>query len=151
MYNMKNITVLLIACIATSFATAQDVVKWTWSAKKLAPQSYELSFSAKVEKPWHIYSQSTPDGGPLPTVFAFNKNPLITFNGKVKESGKLLQKHEEVFGVDVKYFAGNVVFTQLVKLKSKVKTTISGSIEFMACNEEQCLPPKEVPFKINLE
>ena len=72
-----------------------------------------------MNSPWHTYSQFTPDGGPVATQFSFAKNPLYTLEGKVKENGNLIQKHEAVFGVDVKYFSEKVDFVQVVKMKTK--------------------------------
>ena len=103
-----------------------------------------------VNSPWHTYSQFTPDGGPLPTHFSFTKNPLYMLDGKVKENGKLFKKHEDVFGVDVKYFNGKVDFVQLVKVKGNAKTNFSGAVEFMVCNDQQCLPPATEKFSIPL-
>ena len=145
---------LLLTPIAFAFilaSQAQNPIKWTFSAKKIADQTYELTMSADVQSPWHIYSQDTPDGGPLPTKITFNNNPLIKVEGTPKELGILKEKNEEVFKVKVKYFKGNADFTQIVKLKSNVKTSISGTIEFMACNDEQCLPPNTVSFKVSLQ
>ncbi len=123
---------------------------WTYSAKKIAGNTYELHFTVNVNSPWHTYSQFTPDGGPIPTSFSFTKNPLYTIDGKVKENGKLLNKHEAVFGVDVKYFNGKVDFVQLVKVKGNARTNFSGSVEFMVCNDQQCLPPTTEKFSIPL-
>jgi len=111
---------------------------------------YEVQLTAEVEEPWHIYSQFTPPGGALPTSIKVNKNPLVLLQGGIKESGKMKKKYEEVFGMEVKYFEGNVTFTQLVKLKANVKTNLSGNLEFMVCNEEECLPPKTILFNIPL-
>lgn len=132
-------------------AQMHNPVTWNYTAKKIADKTYEVHLTASVKNPWHIYSQSTPEGGPIPTKIIFKKNPLVIPTGKAKEKGKLLQKHEEVFDVDVKYFDGNVDFVQVVKLKSNVKTNVSGTIEFMACNDEQCLPPTTVPFTVTLQ
>ena len=146
---------LLVICTGALFAqnssaNAGKAVKWSFASKKTGDKVYEIHLTATVNDPWHIYSQTTPDGGPMPTKISFNKNPLITLEGKLKESGKVVKKYEEVFDMEVKYFDGNVVFTQKLKLKSSIKTTIGGIIEFMACNDEQCLPPAEVPFTIIL-
>jgi len=71
-------------------------------------------------------------------------------DGNVKENGKLIKKYETVFGVDVKYFSEKVDFVQVVKLKTKTKTNFSGSVEFMVCNDQQCLPPATQKFSIAL-
>ena len=131
-------------------ALAQTPYTWSFAAKKVADKTYEIHCVADVQAPWHTYSQFTPDGGPVPTKFSFAKNPLYTLDGVVKENGRLMQKHEAVFGVDVKYFNGNVDFVQLVKLKTRAKTNFSGSVEFMVCNDQQCLPPATQKFSIAL-
>jgi hypothetical protein len=151
--NVLTIMRILFVCtflFAANLLFSQTPVKWTYTAKKIDDRTYEIHVTAKVQEPWHIYSQGTPDGGPLPTKISFGKNPLVTVSGAAKEKGKLLTKYEDVFGVDVKYFDGNVDFVQVVKLKSRVKTNLNGSVEFMACNDSQCLPPKTEKFSVLL-
>ena len=151
---MKRILILAFV-LSAAFASRAQVqattpYNWTYSAKKLSDNVYELHFLVDIKSPWHTYSQFTPDGGPVPTKFTFARNPLYTLDGKVKENGKLEKKHEAVFGVDVKYFDGKVDFVQVVKLKTKAKTNFSGSVEFMVCNDQQCLPPATQHFSIAL-
>lgn len=150
-YYMKRILLAGLVVFFGFFAQAQDPVKWTFSAKKIDDKTYEVHLTAAVQSPWKIYSQSTPEGGPVPTGFTFTKNPLVTLEGKVKEVGEMHKKHEEVFGVDVYYYKDKVDFVQVVKLKSKAKTNLNGKLEFMACDEVQCLPPKEVVFSVALK
>jgi hypothetical protein len=132
-------------------AVAQNPMHWNFSSKKIADGKYEIHLTATVDAPWHTYSQFTPDGGPLPTKITFGKNPLVKPEGPVKEVGEFKTIHDDIFGVDVKYFPGNVDFVQVVQLKGKVKTTFTGTVEFMVCNDRQCLPPKTVPFTIHLQ
>ena len=135
-----------------STANAQsDVVEWKFESKKLADKKYEVKLIALVKNPWHIYSTTTPDGGPLPTKISFTKNPLTAFDGKIREVGKLESHFEEVFDVDTKYFNNKVEFVQVVNVKGNAKTNIAGTVEFMACNDKECLPPKSVPFSIALK
>jgi len=103
-----------------------------------------------IEKGWHIYSQSTPDGGPVATSFTFSKNPLITLQDKIKEVGRLEQHHEPLFGVDVKQYSDRVDFVQIVKIRKGIKTMLTGSIEYMLCNDSECLPPTRNKFSIGL-
>lgn len=125
--------------------------QWSFNAKKITATKYEIHYSLKIDAPWHVYSQFTPDGGPVPTSFTINKNPLLITDSKPKEVGKLKLKHEEVFGIDVKYFEETVDFVQKVKLKSNANTAITGVIEFMLCNDKQCLPPTKQNFNISLK
>ncbi len=110
----------------------------------------KLKFTAGINGNYHIYAQNVGVDGPVPTTFTFGANPLLSLDGKVKEVGKMIKKHEAVWGGDVNFFEKSVEFVQVVKLKKKIKTNITGKIEFMVCDDKQCLPPSEVPFKIDL-
>jgi len=59
--------------------------------------------------------------------------------------------HDQYFNVDVKYFNNKVDFVQTVTLKADAKTSVSGTVEYMVCNDEECLPPKKVPFDLKLQ
>ncbi len=150
---MKQTALLIVALCWLTVAGAQfkDPVHWNFAATKKADKVYELSFTANVDKPWHIYSQHTPKGGPVPTKFTFKTNPLVKLSGGVKESGSLKQVHDEYFDVEVKYFDGKVTFTQTVNLSSAAKTAVAGTIEYMLCNDTECLPPKKVSFDLKLQ
>jgi hypothetical protein len=130
--------------------TQTNPVQWTFTAKKVADKTYEVRFKVSVGAPWHIYSQFTPEGGPVPTKFTFSKNPLLSLDGRIKEQGKLVEKFEEVFDIRVKYFEGGVEFIQKVKLRANAKTKLTGSIEYMVCNDRECLPPATTKFSIAL-
>lgn len=143
---------LLFSLFLTSFSVLSfGQVNWTFVAKKIADKTYEVHLKATIDEPWHIYSQSSPKGGPLPTTITFTKNPLVLLQGKVKEEGDMHMEHSNVFDVDVYSFSDSVDFIQIVKLKNKVKTTFSGTVEFMACTDQQCLTPQKIPFTLKLE
>jgi hypothetical protein len=150
---MKQLVSLILVVLLTSqaFCQVKNPVKWSFAAKKIDQVSYEVSLTATVDPGWHVYSQTTPDGGPSATVISFTQNPMIVLDGPVKEVGKLEQKYEELFGVNVKQFSNKVTFVQTVKLKGKAKTAINGSIEFMSCNNKECLPPSNQKFSISLQ
>jgi hypothetical protein len=150
---MKQLVSLILVVLLTSqaFGQVKNPVKWSFAVKKIDQVSYEVSLTATVDPGWHVYSQTTPDGGPSATVISFTQNPLIVLDGPVKEVGKLEQKYEELFGVNVKQFSNKVTFVQTVKLKGKAKTAINGTIEFMSCNNKECLPPANQKFSISLQ
>ena len=133
------------------FAQIQNPVAWTASSKKIADKTYEVRLTANMQKGWHIYSQTTPEGGPVPTNISFTKNPLLVMKGSTKEIGKLEKHNEPLFGVDVKQFSDKVDFVQVVNLKANVKTSVDLSVEFMVCNDKQCLPPVTKKFTVALK
>lgn len=139
---------LLVTMIsAVSLAQSNKEVKWAFSAKKIADKTYEVVLTATVNGNWHIYSQNVGVDGPIPTAFTFTKNPLLAFEGAIKENGKLIKKNEEVWGGEVRYYENKVEFVQRVKIKGG-KTNLAGKVEYMVCNEEKCLPPAETAFSI---
>lgn len=150
---MKNlfISLLLLAVSAVSFSQEANPVKWSFTAKKIADKKYEVHLTATIDKGWHIYSQTTPEGGPVRTTIAFGKNPLVNIEGAAAEVGKLEQHFEELFEVNVKQFSDKVDFVQVITLKTNVKTNLSGTIEFMVCNDKMCLPPKSIPFSVAIK
>lgn len=134
------------------FAQIQNPVSWSVTSKKIADKTYEIHLTANIDNGWHIYSQTTPEGGPIPTSFIFTKNPLVVMDGSVREIGKLETHKEPLFGnIDVKQFSNKVDFVQKVKLKAPVKTSVNVTIEFMSCNDKQCNPPRPEKFSIALK
>jgi thiol:disulfide interchange protein DsbD len=147
----KLLLIVFSIFLATVSFAQSNVVNWKFESKKLGDKKYEVKLIAMVAQPWHIYSTTTPDGGPLPTKITFTKNPLAVMEGKLKEVGKLETKFEDVFDVDTKFFNDKVEFVQVVTLKANVKTSLTGSVEYMTCNDKECLPPKSVDFSIALK
>ncbi|QES87330.1 protein-disulfide reductase DsbD domain-containing protein [Rhizosphaericola mali] len=143
------LALMLVFSVVVAFAQGNPV-KWSYKAVKKGPGVYAVIITSESPAPWHIYSQTTPDGGPVPTKITFAKNPLVTLNGGVKEAGDLKTTHDKNFGVDVKYFSGKTEFTQLVKVKGKVSTNLKGTVEFMVCNDHECLPPSKQEFTVKL-
>jgi hypothetical protein len=142
-------TALLFVGFTTLQAQVQNPVSWKYEAKKKGA-NYEIVITATVDKPWHIYSQNTGKNGPIPTSITFKKNPLVAISGKVVETGKLEKVYDKNFSTDVLFYSNKVVYTQLVKVKAGVKTNVSGTVEYMVCDDEQCLPPTKKTFDIKL-
>lgn len=152
-YTMKKIILALsfIAIATISFGQLENPVNWSFEAKKKSADTYDIIITAQVENPWHIYSQSTPAGGPIPTKVTFKANPLITKTGAVKENGKQEKRHDKNFGVDVLSYSDEVKWIQTVKVKGNVKTNVSGTIEYMTCDDSHCLPPAKKAFDLKLQ
>jgi hypothetical protein len=150
MKNLLAVAVLLLLA-KVSFGQVANPVVWDFTAKKINAATYEVNFTATLKKGWHLYSQATPEGGPEPTTFNIAKNPLLTLVGMLNEVGKLEQRFEPLFGVDVKQYSDKVVFLQRITIKGKAKTALTGTVRFMSCNEEMCLPPQTQKFTIHLQ
>jgi len=137
---------------ATMAVSAQNPVTWTFTSRKVTDNSYEIHMTATIEKGWHLYSQTQPDDAVAgPTVFTITSNPLIELVGKIKEDGKLEKFHDKELEISANQYSKTVNFVQTIKLKGKVKTSFSGSVEYQTCDDKKCLPPKTVNFKVALD
>jgi thiol:disulfide interchange protein DsbD len=148
---IKRLVLGMFLLSFASFAKAQinNPVLWSYSAKKIADKTYEIHATATITGNWHLYAQDAGEG-PEPTSFKFTPNPLISFVGKVKEIGKLEKSFDKNFNSVLKYYAGNVDFVQKIKVRSSIATVVKGTVNFMVCNDRQCLPPRDVAFAVNV-
>ncbi|HMR85799.1 MAG TPA: protein-disulfide reductase DsbD family protein, partial [Niabella sp.] len=107
--------------------------------------------TAVMQSGWHLYSQTQPsDAINIPTQFVFAANPLVTLTGKVAEVGKMEKFRDATVGASANQYSKTVTFVQKVTLKAAAKTNISGTVTYQTCDDKQCLPPKKVPFKVDL-
>lgn len=133
-------------------AQENNPVHWQFSSRKINDKVFEVHLTATIDAPWHIYSQQlAEDAIALPTTISFNKNPLITFHDKPREVGKLIEEKDEALGITLRYYSDKVVFVQTLQLKAAAKTNISGSIRYMACVDDRCLPEARQSFTVTLE
>jgi thiol:disulfide interchange protein len=129
-----------------------DPVKWSFSREKISDTEYDLIWTATMDENWTIYSQFTSDDGPVPTFFYFDESDHYTREGKVEEKGKKKEGPDPLFDnvIVIKYVEKPVTFRQRVVVTDVTKP-ITGAVEFMTCDDERCLPPKEVPFSFDLQ
>lgn len=132
-------------------AQIQHPVKWDFSVEQKSNAEATLVLKATVNKGWHIYSQHIDGVGPIPTAFTFESGNKYELSGKAEEEGKGIEEMDKSFDIKVKYYYNAVTFRQKVKVKSDKPFTIKGSVEWMVCDDHQCLPPdtKEFELKIN--
>ena len=131
-----------------AMAQSDKQVHFSYLATKIADKTYELHITATIGGDYHLYAQNPGGEGPIPTKFTFTKNPLTVIDAKVKEKGTLVTKYEQAWAHNVRYYEKEVEFIVLVKVKGTAKTKASGKVEFMVCNDHECLPPAEVEFSV---
>jgi thiol:disulfide interchange protein DsbD len=134
---MKKLLVLLLTFLAFTKATTQilDPVKWTTKIEKKSATNFVLVFDGTIEKDWHMYSQFTPDGGPLPLEVLF-KNQKGNYNlvGKAKE-GKTKTVFNDVFGVNETFFESKAHITQEIALTNPNAKSAEASLNYQVCKD----------------
>ncbi len=148
---IKRSLFIILAVIFALNATAQifDPVTWSFGYEKKGENKYELVFTATVEKGSHIYSMNIPDGGPIPTTFTIDSLPGYSLSGKAYEVTEAEEIFDEAFGFKIKTFSDKAEFRQAVTGTSP-SFTVKGMVNFMACNNSTCSPPKDVEFEIKI-
>lgn len=149
---MKNLFFLAL-CLMTMSAFSQNLnpVKWTFTKEKAKDGSLELVFTAEMEEGWYIYSQTLEsEDGPIPTTFSFMENHNVDFSSNIEEKGKKVEGFDPIFQMKVTKYANKVEFRQKIAVRGDVEA-IEGFVEFMSCDSEKCLPPREVDFVISLK
>ena len=146
---LASVTFLLVSVL--SFAQSGTKVKWDYSVKKISDKKYEVRMIATIQPGWHLYSQTqSADAIALPTKISIEKNPLITVSGAAKEVGKVTDAFDKATQSRSRFYSNKVEFVQIVTLKSNIKTSIVGDVEFMVCDDRQCLPPDKTKFTVKL-
>ncbi len=141
---------LLLVLQTTTMAQILAPVKWSFSTRQINQSEVQLIFKATIDDNWHLYSQDIKPDGPVPTSFNFEKSANYQLVGKVKEP-KPIEEFDPNFDMVLKYFAKEAVFTQNVKVLSAKNFKIKGYLEFMCCDDKQCLPPSEVDFEFSIK
>jgi hypothetical protein len=126
-------------------------VKFTFTASEIANKKYDIHLLASIEKPWHIFALDQPKKSiVIPTSIKFNKNPLISLEGKIKEIGTKEYVYEKITNISYWQYGDKIDFIQSIQLKADVNTNISGTVSFQVCNEMTCLPTTILPFVIEV-
>ena len=148
---MKKLLLILAVMFAgrSAFAQIEGHVSWAYAAKKVSATEAVVYLKATIDDEWHIYSLNVKEGGPIKTSFKFTPSKEYTLVGKPTEPKTAVTKYEKTFGMNVSYFENSVMFQQKVKLKGK-KATVKGTLEYMTCNDQKCLPPETVEFAVNV-
>lgn len=137
---MRKLASLLLLLV--SFVTVQAQVanpaKWQTKIEKKSDTEYTITWDGIIAEGWHMYSQYTPEGGPLPTEFLYNNQEgNYELVGKAKES-ETKTTFNDVFGVDETYYVGPVKLVQDIKLTNAASENIQVELAYQVC-EEMCI------------
>lgn len=143
---LRLITFLVMLVPFVAKAQILEPVQWTVETEKLNKNEYNIVFKAEIEDGWHLYSQNTPFGGPMPLYFEFIDTLGIERQGGVAEP-KAIVHYSDIFEIDEHFFENEAVFTQRVKLLEDA-ATVTGVITGQTC-KESCIQ-LEYEFEVQL-
>lgn len=135
---------LMVIGASCAFAQIFDPVKWKSAIKMTDATNGVVTFTATVDAGWHVYGTQLPAGGPEPTSVQWN-NQGVKLVGGLTPSKAAHKQHDETFDMDLSWWTGSVTLSQKFTVTAK-EYKIEGSIRYMACDDENCTPPKSESF-----
>lgn len=138
----------LICSIHVCAAQDNPWLLWSFKTEHVSRTETTLLATASLAPGWHIYSQYLGDDGPPPTHITFNEDDSYQPVGKTKESGNKARIYSEIFETYLVWYSGTVTFSQQFNVFEPV-TTITGTIAYMTCNDDTCVPAKK-EFTVNV-
>jgi len=146
MKRLSSIAFGVVAAIAAAYGQKLDPIQWSLTSgvnKAPAGASIPLHLKATFQPGWHLYSLTTPAGGPIPTTAELAENPAV-------KSSKLYQPppirtFDKNFNLDTETFEKEVDLPVTANLAPDAKGAIelTALVRYQACNDRQCLPPRK--------
>ena len=142
-----SLSILLLG-MGLNAQVIRDAVTWSRSVEDKSPTEKILVFTATVKNPWHLYGTELPKGGPTPTHLLVDKIEGAELVGGLTSTQKPIEKYDPNFEMTLRFFSGKVTFRQKIRITDPKKFAFVGAIRYMACNDEQCLPPANWEFTV---
>ncbi|MBO4641357.1 MAG: thioredoxin family protein [Bacteroidaceae bacterium] len=145
---MKRIFFILgfiMTCFVPTFAQMVDPVHFIVQQKQVSDDEFEVVFSGTTDAGWHVYGSDVADGGPTRAELTVESGKGVSPKGKLQMRGKVIRTMDELFGMQVSYMEGKVIFAQKFSI-TEPKYSVSGYLTYGACNDQNCMPPTHVDF-----
>jgi thiol:disulfide interchange protein DsbD len=144
---LKWIMILSIAFLSLpAFSQLQPV---SWKAELDASgDTVFVVLDGYVQEGWYVYSQFLDEGGPVPTEVSFSEGTEFLLGPTVEEGEYFYEGYDDLFGMDIAKYAKHLSLKQAVEAPEK--SQISGTVIYMSCNDEMCLPPEEFDFTLQV-
>ncbi|MDR3267951.1 MAG: thioredoxin family protein [Tannerella sp.] len=145
---IKKLFFFFACCLTAGMAHAQILtpVKWDIRLTNASAAEQELHFTATADPGWHVYDMNLPEGGPISTGITYGTKTGVELIGAPAASVAPVEVHDDLFDMNLRWYAGKVTFTQKLKITDPKRFKLVGELQFMACNDESCLPPERISF-----
>ncbi|WP_439151688.1 cytochrome c biogenesis protein CcdA [Winogradskyella sp.] len=150
---IKKTLLLVLLTIGFSFNLFSQIlepVKWESNVEKISDTEYNLTFKAKVDKGWYIYSQKSTGGFAPTTIFEY-KDQETNYNlqGPTTEP-EVAPVFDEIFEEDVIKFKEEALFEQKIKVLNPDLKQIEVFVEYQTCDNSKCIPG-DFMFNLSLD
>lgn len=153
---MRRLSVFFVLLAFLSLVTFSQILKpvtWSFKVEQSKGDEATLFMIATIDHGWHVYSRNNPQppNGPIGTTFKFNESKAYKLAGDVIEPKSIEEKNSQFDNHTLRYFEHRAVFKQIIKVLSKEDFQVTGSLEFMCCNDSQCIPPDDVDYTFDIK
>ena len=125
-----------------------NIVKWKFSQKQISEGEVELKFQAAIEESWHMYSQYVDDEMIATKFTFFYEGDTIVFK---PSEGKSIRQYDPIFEMTLRFFEDKAIFKQRITVNSLENIQLRGYVDFIVCDESQCLPPDYSEFAFTIK
>lgn len=145
----KYLLITFIALLSQlSIGQIFEPVKWSHELKITGKTTGEIIHKATIEKSWHLYGMNIPPDGPRPTQIVYESLVNAKKSGNVQGKSKLIDVFDASFNMNLSWYANEAIFVQKITFEDASKVKVAGYVEFMACDDERCLPPAQDEFSL---
>ena len=142
--------VALFLFSTTVFSQIFEPVKWNFELKKTSATTADIQINATIDDGWHVYGLNIPKDGPRATSIVFDKIENAQKVGELLAPSKLEKQFDANFNMELNWYSETAMFVQKIKFTDAQKVKVKGQVEFMACNDKNCLPPTKKQFALTL-
>ncbi|CCY36636.1 putative thiol:disulfide interchange protein DsbD [Alistipes sp. CAG:831] len=141
---------LLLAALSCSTLQAQDLhVDWRHDVTRIDRNHYRISVTAVIDEGWHIYDTLRTDFGPNATIVRITPGEGAEAEGPLQISSTPHRYYDDIYMMEIGYFEDSVTFSQDIRLHRR-HSTASVYLEWMACDDTNCLPLADKEATITL-
>lgn len=147
---VRKIHLLILFALVAHVVSGQifEPVTWSHELKITGKTTGEVIHKATIEDKWHLYGMNIPQNGPRPTRIVYETMTNAEKDGDIVAKSKLLEVFDKSFDMKLSWYAKEAIFVQKVKFKDATQVKIQGYVEYMACDDERCLPPVQDEFSL---
>jgi thiol:disulfide interchange protein DsbD len=150
---MKKKIILVLVAITLSlgiYAQIYEPIKWKQVIKQTSDKTADIIFRASIDEGWHLYGLNIPKDGPRATSIVFETLSNANKVGKLLAPSKLQKAYDANFDMELNWYIKEAIFIQKISFTDASTVKIKGYVEFMACNDQSCLPPSQEPFSLGI-
>lgn len=136
----------------TAYAQVENPVSW-----KFQSAGQQVEMTATISGAWHMYDIGPYEGGPNATTFIFELPAGVTLDGGIIQVTRPTRIQDEIFGMEIGYFAKSAKFIQKFKISAtaadqakSAPIKVKGNVEWQVCDDESCLPPVDEDFTFTI-